>query len=154
MRKITKRSIAITTAAVVAVGGGAAAWAAWSVSSSATASAQAGSAVPVQIVNAVLTGPLIPGPGTGVRFRVENTNPFAVNVSAATLTQFATTKSGCGSGNFQAGEGTFPGPLAIPAGNGADITWDNAVKLKANPDNDCQGAPLTFSVNVTAASVD
>jgi hypothetical protein len=75
MRKITKRSLAITTAAVVAVGGGAAAWAAWSVSNSATASVSSGSAVPVQIEGAVLPGPLLPGPGTGVQFTVRNSKP-------------------------------------------------------------------------------
>jgi hypothetical protein len=154
MRKITKRSIAITTAAVVAVGGGAAAWAAWTVSGSATASANAGSAVPVTVVNAGLIGPLIPGPGTGVKFRVENPNAFTVRVSGATLGAFASARESCPSDNFVAGPGSMVGTVDIPAGNGADIGWNNAVKLKASPDDACQGAPLTFSVNVTAASID
>jgi hypothetical protein len=157
MRKITKRSLAITTAAVVAVGGGAAAWAAWSVSNSATASVQAGSASQVQIEGAVLNGPLVPGAGTGVTFTVKNTNPFRVKVTGVTATGFTTTKAACANSNFQAGSGTVP-EFELDAQDGANATrtiiWNNAIKLKADPSNECQNAPVQFKVNVEAASLD
>jgi hypothetical protein len=154
MRKITKRSLAITTAAVVAVGGGAAAWAAWSVSNHATASVKSGSATPVQIVNAALTGPLIPGPGTGVQFRINNPNPFPIRVTAATLTGFNTDKPGCDDDNFVAGTGAFTPIETIGANGGTNVVWANAIKLKNSPHTDCQNADVTFEVNVTAESKD
>jgi hypothetical protein len=155
MRKITKRSAAVITAAVVAVGGGAAAWAAWSVSGSATASASAGSAAPVGVVNAQLTGPLVPGAGTGVQFKVTNTNPFKVRVTGASLSDFATTQTGCNADNFEAIAGAAFTPFNLEANAGEHTyTWANSIKLKANPDNACQGAPITFKVSVNAESLD
>ncbi|HEY0000959.1 MAG TPA: hypothetical protein VGB74_10935 [Actinoplanes sp.] len=159
MRKITKRSAAIAAAIVVAVGGGGAAWAAWTVNNSATASASSGSALPVQIEGAALTRPLVPGSSTGVKFTVKNPNPFKVSVTGITLTNFATSKLGCTADTFLMVPGAAVTPFQIPAKTGADtptttVTFDNSIKLKANPSTSCQGAPITFKVNVAGESVD
>ncbi|MBL7254934.1 hypothetical protein [Paractinoplanes lichenicola] len=155
MRKNTKRSVAAVAAAVVAIGGGAAAWAAWTVSNSATASASAGSATPVGIVDAKLTGPLVPGPGTGVEFTVNNTNPFRVLVTGASLSGFATTQDGCDADNFVAIEDAAFNSFELEANAGTHTyTWNNSIKLKDNPDDACKGAPITFQVSVDAESLD
>src|SRR4051794_32051074 len=48
MRKITKRSAAVLTAAVIAVGGAGAAWAAWSLTGAGTANAKSATVLPLK----------------------------------------------------------------------------------------------------------
>jgi hypothetical protein len=150
MRKITKRSAAIIGATVIAIGGGAA-WAAWSVSGSATASASAGTASAVQVTGAVLTGPLLPGDPTGVSFQVYNPNSFTVDLTGAGLSGFATTQSGCANSNFVATPTTFA-PTTLIAGETKTVVLAGSVGLKPDADNACQGAPITFTVSVNAES--
>jgi hypothetical protein len=156
MRKITKRSAAVVTAVVVAVGGGAAAWAAWSVSQSSTAEATTGSAVPVTVESSTIVGGLVPGSQASVKVGLRNTNAFAVSVNNVRITGISTTKSGCANSNFQ-----FTNPTsftAVPlanagvAGDTTEVTLENAVRLRANPDNACQAATITVAYTVDAAS--
>jgi hypothetical protein len=155
MRRITKRSLAIGTAVVVAVGGGAAAWATWTTNGTAQATVQSGSAVPVSVTEVALIGSLIPGHPAGVSFKIANPNGFGVHVSGATLSGFSTSKSGCSNSNFQAVEDAPFTPFDMTANaNPAPVNWANSIKLAASPNNACQDAPVTFTVTVNAESND
>ena len=80
MRKITKRSAAVIGAAVIAIGGGAAAWAAggWSVSGSGTGDASAASINLLSAPSPMGPLPVSPGLVTTVTTKVNNPNDFPV----------------------------------------------------------------------------
>ena len=81
MRKITKRSAIIASAAVVVVGGAGAAFAAWSLNSSETVTSTAESASPLVVSGQTLVGTLYPGSINGVQFNAHNPNKFPVKVT-------------------------------------------------------------------------
>ena len=159
MRKITKRSAAIITATVVAVGGAGAAWAAWSLNSSTSAEATAGTAAPLTVTGVTITGTLVPGSVNGVTFNARNTNSFPVQISNIVYNTVTTDKADCSPGNLQQiSAAALPAPADLTlaeAGTSGDnkvITYANSLRLKSNPDNGCQGAKFSFKVNLTVAS--
>jgi len=160
MRKITKRSVAIITATVVAVGGAGAAWAAWSLNSSTSAEATAGTAAPLTVTGVTITGTLVPGSVGGVTFNARNTNSFPVQISNITYADITTDKSGdCPANNLQQVDNApLPAAAALTlaaAGSSGDnkaIAYPGSLRLKPNPDNGCQGAKFSFKVNLTVAS--
>lgn len=97
MRKITKRSAAIIAASVIAVGGGAAAWAAngWGVTGEGEATAKA-SDIKKLTASADLgaTKRIYPGLVTTVNTSVANPNDFPVNLTAGKVTPTDVTVTG------------------------------------------------------------
>jgi hypothetical protein len=157
MRKITKRSIAIVAASAIAVGGGAAAWAMWTSTGTASVSATAGSAAPLGVSATSVTGTLVPGSKGNVLFTVTNDNNYPVQVNALSLGGFAADSlAACdAAATFQqAASATLPSSLSTPiaAHTSIPVTWNDAIELKADPDNDCQDQGFHFTVSMAAVS--
>jgi hypothetical protein len=150
MRKITKRSAAIIAATALAVGGAGAAWAAWTLSGSATATVSAGSAVPLTVTNAALTGSLVVGSTSGVTLKISNNNAFPVSVTGATISDISGGPA-CGSANFDNGTGAFP-TTAIAKNADAVVAWPDAIKMQPTAVDGCQGATVTFNLAVSGVS--
>ncbi|MEU4238002.1 hypothetical protein [Actinoplanes sp. NPDC026619] len=159
MRKLTKRSAAAITAAVVAVGGAGAAYAYWSSTGTGVVSGKAGSAAPLTVLKTELVGTVNPGTKAGVAFSVKNENNYAVLPSTLTLTGFqAVTSAACdGAATFQqVANAPKPSNWAQKIGKGETVifTWNDSVQLTANPDDDCQNQDFKFTVNVGATSAE
>ncbi len=86
MRKITKRSAIITGVTVVAMGAGAAAWAAngWTITGSGTAQADAATITPLTGI-ATIAGKVWPGKATTISMQVNNSNEFPVNLTTTSF---------------------------------------------------------------------
>ncbi|MBM2622492.1 hypothetical protein JIG36_44025 [Actinoplanes sp. LDG1-06] len=157
MRKFTKRSVAVVAAAVVAVGGGAAAYAAWSANATGSATASTGSSAPVEVTGSQVSQVLVPNNKANLVVTLRNPNNFLVKVKKVEITSITTSKSGCGNGNF-----AFTKPAITPinlapvttAGDTQAVTLTDVVSLIADPNNACQDAPLQINFKVDAESTD
>ena len=162
MRKLTKRSTAIAATTVVALGAAGAAWAAWSLTGSGNAQAKAGSVVALKVTSAGLpAGGLTPGNPTTVLLTVENKNRFPVRITRIELSDLDTGRPGCDAGDNVDVVNGAPLPAAaavtVPAGTEEKpatlkVAWDGPLRMKADPANECQGAPFTFDVRLDAVS--
>ena len=162
MRKFTKRSTAVVVSAIVAIGAAGAAWAAWTLTGSGNAEARAGSVVALTVTSAGLPpGGLTPGNPTAVMLTVENRNKFPVRITGIELSKLKSAKAGCEAGDNVDIVNAAPLPPAaavtVPAGSDetpstATVTWNGPLKMKADPANECQGAPFTFDVRLNAVS--
>jgi hypothetical protein len=162
MRKFTKRSTAVIVSAIVAIGAAGAAWAAWTLTGSGSAQARAGSVVALTVTSAGLApGGLTPGNPTAVMLTVENRNRFPVRITGIEISKLDSAKPGCDAGDNVDVVNTAPLPPAaavtVPAGSAetpstATVTWSGPLRMKADPANECQGAPFTFDVRLSAVS--
>jgi hypothetical protein len=153
MRKITKRSAAIAVAAVVAVGAAGTAWAAWSLSGTGSASAAAGTAVPLTVTGAPVVKALVPGSKSDVTFKVKNTNSFPVLITTMTLQGFTSSPvAKCASSIQQVSGAALPGGLDLAAGQEKTYTYADSLKMVDDPADECQGQTFGFSVAVGAKS--
>jgi hypothetical protein len=157
MRKITKRSAAIITAAVVAVGGAGAAWASWFSSKTVDVGATSGKSLPLGVEAVSLTGPaLVPGKTQGITFKVTNPNSYPVKMKTFSHGDFTTTKATCDASSFVVPAGFVVPPAfyttTIQGEKTATFTWDGFASLSADPDNDCQDAPFKVSITVDGES--
>jgi hypothetical protein len=170
MRKFTKRSAAIATAAVVAVGGAGAAYAAWFLGGSGAGAATASTAqnLTIKDVNdpgnaddVTVTPAFFPGSTNNVGFTVENPNPFPVKITTITLTVGnSTNNSLCAGTNVTVnGSAQLPAPvdLVVPPKAGTvngfkAINYVGALSMIEDANDACQGAVLPISVALTAAS--
>jgi hypothetical protein len=153
--KASKKRIAITSVALVAVGGGAA-FAYWTSTGSGVGSAQAGDAVPFTVTSsAAIGGPLTPGgPSQSVAFDVTNPgtgaqrlNNVIVTVAEADGTVW-NDAPGCTAADYTVSAATFTaGDLA------AKGTTTGSVTITMNNTNASQDAcknatvPLYFAAN-------
>jgi len=157
MRKITKRTAVIVTAAAVVAGAAGAAFAAWTLNSSVDASTTAGSATPLTVTGVQIVGVLVPGSINSVTFTARNTNTFPVAISNITYSDVTTDKDACSPGNLQQiSSASLPTDLALAtagvSGDVKTITYANSLRLKPDPDDGCQGAKFSFKVNLAVAS--
>jgi len=153
MRKITKRSAAVAVAAVVAVGATGAAWAAWSISGSGSASAKAGTVVPLEVTGDPVVEDLVPGSKSDVTFKVKNKNKFPVTITSITYGKFTSSPKGACVSNIEPVTGApLPGGLSLLAGEEKPYTYAKSLKLIDDPENACQGQTFGFSVTVAATS--
>jgi hypothetical protein len=154
MRKITKRSAAVITAVVVAVGGAGAAWAVWLSTANGTVEGTAGAAGEVKVTSATVDGAVVPGNPADVKITVKNENSYPVRVTGMDFGDITSSDADCAAGSTFEYNGTFDLSGFGTIGQGASFTytWTDGIKLSADPDNDCQGAPFAFAVDVTAAS--
>jgi hypothetical protein len=156
MSKVTgrKKRIIITTAAMLAVGGGAA-FAYWSATGAGTGAATAGHDVNFTVTSqAAAGGPLSPGgpsqtvsftvanPGTGV----QKLNTVAVTVATSTGTAW-TAVTGCSAADFTVTPSIVPGEIA-PGGSVSGTVTVTMNNLSSNQDG-CKGVtvPLYFSAS-------
>jgi hypothetical protein len=158
MRKITKRSAAIITAAVVGVGAAGAAWAVWSSNGTQVVTGQAGTSAPVTISDFSVVGNVAPANPVDVVFKINNPNNYPVTVGTLSLTDFTASSGAC---NAALAEATFEFnttstmpvvPQIAANGNSGSITWVDAVRLTSDPADECKGENFNFTINVDANS--
>ncbi|WP_052720983.1 hypothetical protein [Actinoplanes rectilineatus] len=161
MSKTTKRSVAVVTAAVVAVGGAGAAFAAWLLQGEGSASAASGQAAELVVTpNTTSTTALVPGGTADVKFEVANPNTFPVAVTDITFSDFSSNKAGCGAGDIAFVDAALPAgatDLVVPAktagGNGTKtIEYAGSLRMLPNAADECQGAVFSFKVALAARS--
>ncbi|MEV0897704.1 hypothetical protein [Actinoplanes sp. NPDC049802] len=160
MPKYTKRSVALVTAGVVAVSGGAA-WAAWSILGGGSATATAGSAADLEVTGASITA-LVPGGTSDITLTVANPNTFPVKVTSLNFVGITTNKAGCdATANVQFANESLPTEpataLDVPAKSGSvngskTITITGALSMIADADDDCQGAAFAIDTDVNGIS--
>ena len=155
MRKISKRSIAIAAAVVIATGGAGAAWAAWTLTGTGNTSASAATVVPLSIAESPVEG-LSPGVTSNIKFVVTNTNKFPVRITGVNI------KSVDGPGNCKPADNietpdiTVPDSLIVGAAGASafqtTLTIPNAIKMKSSAGNGCQGASFSLALKVDAVT--
>ncbi|GLW29674.1 hypothetical protein Areg01_26140 [Actinoplanes regularis] len=161
MRNMTKRSVVVASAVAVSVVGAGAAWAAWSLTGTGAANATAGSAAELTVTNVTVTQ-LTPNVTGNVVLTVNNPNPFPVRVTGFTFTGLTKGQGeDCNVGaNITFPTGTLsstPADLLVPAKVGASngtktITYTGSIRMKADADDNCQGAVFSFTTGVNANS--
>jgi hypothetical protein len=140
-------------AAVVAVGATGAAWAAWSISGTGSASAKAGTVVPLEVTGAPVVDELVPGSKSDVTFTVKNKNKFPVAINSITFGDFTSAPEPTCVSNIQPVSGApLPGSLSLIAGEEKTYTYAQSLKLIDDPANVCQSQTFGFSVTVGATS--
>jgi hypothetical protein len=160
MRKITKRTLAISTAAAIAIGGGAAAWA-WSLSGEGDTTAHAESAQNLTITGVSVTG-LAPGLSVPVNFTAGNKNRYQVRISGATLTNLTVdgAHSGCVPGTdvvLNTADMEHATGTTIGAGDGTrtydqSVSIPHAISMSQDASDACKEATFTLHVLVNATT--
>jgi hypothetical protein len=160
MRKITKRTLAISTAAAIAIGGGAAAWA-WSLGGAGDTTAHAESAQDLTITGVSVSG-LAPGLSVPVNFTAGNKNKYKVRISGATFSNLTvdSAHSGCApdtdvvlnTADMANATGTI-----IGAGDGTNtydqnVSIPHAISMSQNASDACKDATFTVHVVVNATT--
>ncbi|GAB3548616.1 hypothetical protein GCM10027404_12810 [Arthrobacter tumbae] len=153
--KTSKKRIAITTAALVAVGGGAA-FAYWTSTGTGTGAAQTGTTEPFTITSTAATGgPLSPGgpsqevafvvanPGTGVQ-QLNNVVVTVANADGSAWTSVA----GCSAADYTVGTVAITGGDMEPGATKSGTVTIKMNNLETNQ-NGCKDAdvPLYFSAS-------
>lgn len=148
MRKITKRSAAIATAAVIGVGAAGAAWAAWQVDTDAQVQASAGSAAKLVVTAQPVSG-LYPGAKKAVTVSVANPNDFPVKIT--TITGPTVTVDGNPAGCKTTGVKVIPtlaAPITLQKNLATTtVTIPDAIEMTNESETGCQGQ--TFRLNFT-----
>jgi hypothetical protein len=148
MRKITKRSAAIATAAVLGVGGagGAAAWAAGWFKGHGSVTATTASIQDLQ-ATVLLTDKLYPGKSTSASASVMNTNEYPVKLTGLTnpvLTQ--TGGSGCTIQNSKITPSLPPTAPVLNPGETLNVSIPVAMGIDA--DERCAGSTLKIDFDL------
>ncbi|XVU24682.1 hypothetical protein ACQPZJ_46985 [Actinoplanes sp. CA-054009] len=151
---MTKRSAIITATAVLAVGAGAAAWAAngWTVNGKGTASAE-GAEIQELKAHAAVIDKLYPGIVTKISLTVDNPNEFPVILDKAiNPTKFsvdpADTK--CQQGLAKAVKSTdFPGNPTVPAKDSATVQSNLTI---GDLPQECAAKKISLEYGFTAVS--
>lgn len=161
MRKFTKRSVAIATAAVVAVGGAGAAYAAWLLSGDGTTTATAGTADSLQVTNVSVAPAFGPGSKNNLTFTVTNPNSFPVlitGINIPTITNKVDDKV-CEDDNVVFNTGAQPTDTSVLAlaptgagGSSTTITYKDALSMVADAQDGCQGLAFDLGIKVDARS--
>lgn len=151
---LTKKKIA-AIAAIAAMGiGGGAAYAAWSSSGTGSTTGTAGSAASITVTGTSAGPNIRPGHPVDAMFTINNPNDYPVNVTQLSIDNFASSTPGCDAAatfEYNAAS-TTPSVPTIAANGSANVTWTGAIKLTADPDNDCQGATYSYDVHASADS--
>ncbi|AUI51900.1 hypothetical protein [Arthrobacter crystallopoietes] len=158
MKKFTahKKRVAITTAALVAIGGGAA-FAYWTSTGSGTGSATTGTTVPFTVTSTTATGgPLTPGgPSQVVEFEVTNPSTGVQRLQNVIVTVadedgiLWTDAGGCSYKDYFVSDAVFTAGDVAP--NGGKVTGTVTIKMNnlATNQDACKGlaVPLHFSAS-------
>jgi len=141
-------------ACIVLGGTGGAAYAYWNTLGSGSAAATTGNVSAVSV--AAFTGgdapntALIPGGSSDVVVRINNTNAFALTMSAISLNGSVTASGGTGTCTTTGVTITFPGSpsITVPAGSHL-IDLPGTAAMSTASQNGCQGATFQIPVSVT-----
>jgi hypothetical protein len=155
MGKMTKRSVAIAAAAVVAVGGAGAAYAAWNVDSTANVTVTAGNAAQVAVTATNVTD-LYPGASKPVTVTIANPNKFRVKITQ--ITGPVITVNGDAGGCTGNNSGitvtqTLSTPIVLSENSGAQtFTIPNVITMNNNSNTACQGKAFNFAFTLKGES--
>ncbi len=159
-----KRRVTITAILTAAFLGGGVALAAWLVSGTGPATAQATSAVSLTVSAGTATPSLYPKPAAGypnttigaVYANVQNSNPFPVKIISATfgtITTSPTSGKTCAASWISApAPVTLATPVTVPAGGSSAVTIPGALEMNANAETGCQGATITVQTTLNGES--
>jgi hypothetical protein len=145
MRKISKRAAIIGAVTALAIGGGVA-WAAWSITGTATATASSLEAQEV-VVTGTAVG-LYPGGSVDMVLEYDNPNPFDVDITSATITSITSSEPGCAVTNLQFAPTIFPFHLNDGTGT---VTLSLGVSMPIGAPNECQGAEFDLTANLVGS---
>lgn len=155
MRKNTKRSAVIAGVALVAIGGGAAAWATgWGIDGAGDASATA-STIKNLKATSTIGAKIYPGLRTTMSTAVTNENDFKVQLTGSVTPKGVTVSPAdakCESGLLKPGILTtdFPGTPEIPAGaNGMNVTSNITI---GDLPKECAGKTIKVDYTFTGVS--
>jgi hypothetical protein len=152
MRKITKRSAAVATGAVLAVAGGTAAFAVASgwFSGSGTVYASSSTIKTVQAtVDTRSLSNLYPGKSVKVVGTVNNPNDFSVQIDTISLSSLISNKSGCGAGEAKLSFGAVPAGTLVPAGTSPTTVDLGTLTMGTDAAAACAGATFSVSASMT-----
>jgi hypothetical protein len=159
MRKITKRSAAIISATVIAVGGAGAAWAFTSWGDGAgTANATTSTIVPLS-ATATVSGNLFPGQSVDLtNVSVTNTNDYDVKLTGATLDTVEVVKGGtdCTQAKAALSLNAIPADRIVSHSSKAATnvgTFTNFITMNAWANPDCSNAVLKVNFKITGNPV-
>ncbi|MFI6076906.1 hypothetical protein ACIA5C_35770 [Actinoplanes sp. NPDC051343] len=159
MRKITKRSVAIIAASLVAIGGGAA-WATWTLIGDGSTAAAAESASQLSITApATAEGGLAPGQAADIVFVVANPNKYPVTIGAVKLTGLTVTKASDATGTCAPTDILMPENANLTGASGLDVPkgpssqgvrLKSAISMKQSAGDGCKGASFGITVHIDA----
>ncbi len=159
MRKNTKRSAVLAGVAAVAIGGGAAAWAAgWGVDGDGTAEATA-STIKNLSMTSIISAKIYPGLSTTMSSAVSNENDFKVQLTGSvtpkiiTVTPAGAEADTCKTGLAAPGilNTNFPGTPVIPAG-AKNLKLTSTVTIGENLPKACAGKTIKIDYGFTGVS--
>lgn len=154
--RIAKRVSAGTILLALMVGGSVA-FAAWTATGTGEGYAKATTAQALTTVDvsASTTATLYPGATGDVLIRIDNPNPYAVQVTDVAGSGAITSDAGAGCDastgvSFSDQSGLT---LNVPAGSAASFTLTGSASMSNASANSCQGAVFTIPVTLTGTSV-
>jgi hypothetical protein len=125
-KRKSRKIWALAAVGTLVAGSGAAFAAVLLQSNEASANLEKGQAAELVLDNAQFTGPLWPGLSTGLKFRVQNNNPFAATIKTIQISGTSTTT--CDAAKLT-------GPAAdVGAVNGMTLTLTTPVEVAGNAD--------------------
>ncbi len=128
-------------------------WALWSTSGTGPGAGKARTAVALTVTAGSASADLYPG-GTGdLHFSVTNPNPYAVTLTAGTVSSISSVSGGlgvCAASDFTLGTGTMAS-TAVPAGGSTTVTLTGALSMKSTAGDGCQGADVVVAGTLTGA---
>lgn len=146
-----RRRTAAVVAGAFALAGTGVAWAAWTAYGTGPGEAQSVDALDIVVDDlAAATGDLFPG-GTGdVVLRVQNPNPYAVQLTTADYGAI----TGCAAVQPVADVVTLPTPITLPAESETiTVTLTDAVTMSKSAGDECQNVGINVVVEFSGTSV-
>jgi hypothetical protein len=159
VRFFNKRNIILGSMTLIVMVSVGFVYAAWTTNGSGSGYAKAGtaSALTTVDVSATTSASLYPGTNGNVTLKINNTNPFAVRVTAVSLNgqQSDIAADGSHSGCTTTGV-TFANQsgltLDVAASTQTEFTLNGAAAMSSSSLNACQGATFTVPVSLTGTS--
>jgi hypothetical protein len=156
MRKLSrKQKIAASTAVIVGIAGGGAAYAFWTSTGHGTGSASTGTSAAVDITQTNTISGLVPGgPAQNIALTVSNTSPTQVSVNAITpsiksiTNQDGTPATGCSSADFAF---TPSAATSVPANGTASPTGATIALVNDTTRNQDGCKNVSVALNLDAA---
>ena len=155
MKKFTRRSTTIAVATLALVGTGIA-FAAWTSTGSGSGTATATTDGGLTVAGTTISG-LYPTQTTAQNVKIDNANPYLVDLSTLVLTSVTSPTPGCSvsitdiHGDNPGNSKDVSGLNSLAASNGT-TTVSFPLKVENTLDNGCQGATFTLSYTATGAS--
>lgn len=150
----TRRPLALTLVAVVVLGGGTIAYAAWTANASGSSQAKSVTAQSATITVATGVADLWPGATGKVYFTVTNPNPYPVTFTAADFsTVVSDNETACPNANITVNDQTGLSINVAASSTSATQSITGAVTMAGAAPDGCQGRVFTITTALTGTSV-